>query len=63
MKGEIIMKKRYSAPQANVIEIESGKFLVATSSLQLYSGDKYKTVSSDQQLSRESYNEWDNIWK
>lgn len=57
------MKKRYSAPQANVIEIESGKFLVATSSLQLYSGDKYKTVSSDQQLSRESYNEWDNIWK
>lgn len=62
MKGEIIMKKRYSAPQANVIEIESGKFLVATSSLELYSGEKYK-VTSDQQLSRESYNEWDNIWK
>lgn len=62
MKGEIIMKKRYSAPEANVIEIESGKFLVATSSLELYSGDGYK-VGSDQQLSRESYNEWDNIWK
>lgn len=56
------MKKRYSAPEANVIEIESGKFLVATSSLELYSGDGYK-VGSDQQLSRESYNEWDNIWK
>lgn len=62
MKGEITMKKRYSAPQANVIEIESGKFLVATSSLELYSGEKYK-VGSDQQLSRESYNEWDNIWE
>lgn len=56
------MKKRYSAPEASVIEIESGKFLVAASSLQLYSGEKYK-VTSDQQLSRESDNEWDNIWK
>lgn len=56
------MKKRYSAPEASVIEIESGKFLVAASSLQLYSGEKYK-VSSDEQLSRESYNEWDNIWE
>ena len=57
------MKKRYSAPEASVIEIESGKFLVAASSLQLYSGEKYKLVGSDEQLSRESYNEWDNIWK
>ena len=62
MKGEITMKKRYSAPEASVIEIESGKFLVAASSLQLYSGEKYK-VGSDEQLSRESYNEWENIWK
>lgn len=57
------MKKRYSAPEASVIEIESGKFLVAASSLQLYSGEKYKLVGSDEQLSRESYNEWDNIWE
>lgn len=63
MKGEITMKKRYSAPEASVIEIESGKFLVAASSLQLYSGEKYKLVGSDEQLSRESYNEWDNIWE
>ena len=57
------MKMRYSAPEASVIEIESGKFLVAASSLQLYSGEKYKLVGSDEQLSRESYNEWDNIWE
>ena len=57
------MKKRYSAPEASVIEIESGKFLVAASSLQLYSGEKYKLVGSDEQLSRESNNEWDNIWE
>ena len=63
MRGEITMKKRYSAPEASVIEIESGKFLVAASSLQLYSGEKYKLVGSDEQLSRESYNEWDNIWE
>lgn len=63
MKGEITMKKRYSAPEASVIEIESGKFLVAASSLQLYSGEKYDKVGSNQQLSRESYNEWDNIWE
>lgn len=63
MKGEITMKKRYSAPAASVIEIESGKFLVAASSLQLYSGEKYDKVGSNQQLSRESDNEWDNIWE
>lgn len=57
------MKKRYSAPAASVIEIESGKFLVAASSLQLYSGEKYDKVGSNQQLSRESDNEWDNIWE
>lgn len=55
------MKKIYNAPQISIVEVENDKFLVVDS-LQLYSGPGYK-VGNEDQLSRKSYNDWDNIWK